>query len=221
MWTIKQFLTNADATGFLVVGHQAWHRFHNSQLHNLVTGPNWYSKFFGKLPNGQTSIWAHQSVDFDNVYVHRLTLKDVQDAHRRRFCNNLNRCHETNQGNRPPKRQRGRARIHTTWFFAINEIFHERLSYIILKKQVYPRIVDSALKNVCLRYSEITRALVFVSDLFIWTSNFPSSSNVVIRGCNSHKSNGYSWMFLLYYVLCCGTNAKTVLSSWWDIRLNS
>ena len=36
---------------------------------NLVTRPNWYSTRFGKLPNGQTSICAHQGIDFVNVWV--------------------------------------------------------------------------------------------------------------------------------------------------------
>ena len=30
---------------------------------------NWYSTLFAKLPNGQTSICAHQSVDFVNLWV--------------------------------------------------------------------------------------------------------------------------------------------------------
>ena len=62
IWTIKQFLTNANAIGFLVVGHQMWHTFRSDVVHlqccgqNLVTRPRWYSTLFGKLPNGQTSI---------------------------------------------------------------------------------------------------------------------------------------------------------------------
>ena len=53
IWTIKQFLTNANAIGFLIVDHRAWHEFRLHAVHlqfcgqNLVTRSNRYSTLFG------------------------------------------------------------------------------------------------------------------------------------------------------------------------------
>ena len=59
--TMKQFPTNADMIS------DAVHLQFCSQ--NLVTKANSYYTVFGKLPNGQTSICAHQGVDFINLWV--------------------------------------------------------------------------------------------------------------------------------------------------------